>query len=129
MTLILTPTGMLGLLLSGAHQFEASIVFENRCTAAAEYFDTLFGIGAVAIGQVTDRPLRAIREAERDQYVVSAVTGRMADGASSDFDDGRGGQEHKQIDEVANLAEDAPSALLTVVDPMVGRQVSGIDAI
>ena len=45
------------------------------------------------------------------------------------LDRSRVGQEAKEVYEVANLAQDAASALFGIVDPMVGGDVSGVDAV
>src|SRR5207244_13610490 len=46
-----------------------------------------------------------------------------------DFDDGRTSQKHQQIHKMAYLYQNPPAALLGIVDPMIGRKKSGINAI
>ncbi len=84
---------------------------------------------SIAVGEITDRALRTIGKTKRHQDVVSAIAARVAEGPRFDLDYRRCSQKHQQIDKVADLAKNAAASLLAIVDPMVGRKISGIDAI
>ena len=129
MTFILTPARMDGLFAAFAYKFEAAEILKDRGAAATEHFDTLFRESPVAIREITDCPFGTVAKTKRDQHVVATVSSRITDCPRLDFYDWRAGKEHQQIDEVADFAENAATALLAIVHPVVGRKMSCVNPI
>ncbi len=129
MSFILTPARVDCLFASVARQIEMTKIFQDGSRAATEDFNALFGKRSVAVSKVADGSLRTVRETDRYKYVVTAVPARIRQGPRFHLNDGRRREEHQQVDEVADLAQNSAASLLGIVEPMVGRKVSGVDAI
>src|SRR5439155_3106762 len=101
----------------------AEILEHCDCTAAKD-FEPFLGVGAIAVGKIADRPLRSICKFQAyDRLIVYRQR------ASVYFERHRARKKAQQVDKVAPLAKNSASALLVIVDPMVGRQRSGINAV
>jgi hypothetical protein len=129
MTFILTPARMNNLFAAFAHKFETTEILKDRGAATAEHFDAFFRESPVAIREITDCPFGTVAKMKRDQYVVATVSSGITDCPRLDFYNWRTGKEHQEIDEVADFAENAATALLAIVHPMVRRKMSGINPI
>src|SRR5277367_3348968 len=111
------------------HQFEASKVLQYGYSAPAEDFHSLLGIGPIAVRQVADRALRSVRKSERDYDIVVGVQIGAGHAARSHFDRQRSGHECEEIYEMANLSKNSSAALLGIIDPVIARDETSVDAI
>src|ERR1700677_2186947 len=116
-------------LLAAADKFQSSKVFKHRHTAAAENFQSFLGIGSVAVCQIADGTLRAISEAQRTHNIVIAVSTGVQQTASVHFNRRRTRQEAQEIDKVTNLSQDATSALLRIIQPVICGKETSIHAV
>src|SRR2546426_2736325 len=106
------------------HQLQTAKIIEHCDRSSAENFEPFLGVGAIAVGKIVDRPLRSICKFQaHDRLVIYRQR------ASVYFDWQRTRKKAQQVDKVAHLAKNSASALLVIVDPMVGRQRSGINAV
>src|SRR5450432_838785 len=129
MALILPPARLHGLFPPTAYKIETPKILQHRNRSATEHFDTLFGKGTIPVREITECALGAVGKTQRHEDVIATVAARIAHRPRFDLHDRRSRKKHQQVNEMAGLAEDAPSALLAVVHPMVGSNKSGVDAI
>jgi len=110
---------------SVTNHFEPPKVFDHRSASAAKDFDTLFGEGAIAVHEICDRSIASVCKTQRDHKALR----RVADRTRLNFHRLRSRQESEKVDEVANFADDSPSALLGIVYPMIRRQRSRVHSV
>ena len=95
--------------------------------AAAEDLQRLLGVAAGAVGEVVDRPHRAVGEGQEDRHLVLPDGRRAAHHRRRDARHRRLCQKGQQVDEVAPLADDPPAAPFRVLGPVVRRNEAGVD--
>src|SRR5919112_111211 len=125
--LVLRAQACAGLAAVAVCERLAKVVDDERAPAA-ENFHALLAHRAVAFGEVRDRAVRAVGEAERDEDRVLAdglaVVGR--DRLGVDARDRRARQELHEVYEVADLADDSAAALLRVLRPVRARHAARV---
>ncbi len=95
--------------------------------AAAEHFDVFFGQFFAAVGEVTDGCHAAVTKLQVDDHCIVGFSGCLH-GCCRNGCDLRSGEEHRQVDEVAGFADDAPATRFGIVDPVVWRELTCVDA-
>ena len=111
-------------------QFEVAEIVESRCFAVAEDLDEFLGHAALAHRAVENARDRTVGEFQLQDDIVVGSKARITGYSLGVDTDRRGlGNELGQVDEVADFSEDSSTALLWVMDPMVGGYEAGIDAV
>src|SRR5437016_951707 len=108
-----------------ARELEGAEIIEARDRALAEHFEEFLGYAAVAIGQVKQICNRSIREVQHHCNVIQPILSAVRQAGSSHAQDRGTGHRARPIHEVAKFAHNTAAR---AVDPMVRRNVAGIDA-
>src|SRR5260221_1689941 len=129
MTFVLTEQRSKHLLPPAPNEFQPAKILKHSHRATTEDFDPFFRIRFVAIGQVADRALRPVRKAKRTDHVIVAVFARIGQAAGFDLNWGSAHQKSQEVHKMTDFPNDAATALLRIIQPVIGRDEAGIHAI
>src|SRR5437667_11335773 len=104
------------------HQLQTAKIIEHCDRSSAENLESFLGVRAVAVSKIADRPLRSICKFQaQDRLIVCRHR-------ASVYLDGRMVcKKAKQVDKMAHPPKNSASALLAIVDPVIGRRRSAFD--
>src|SRR6267378_432869 len=129
MTFVLTEQRSKHLLPPPANEFQPAKILKHGHCAASEDFDPFFRIRFVAVGQITDRALRPIREAKGTDNVIVTIFARIRQAAGFNLNRGSAHQESQEVHKMADFPDDAATTLFRIIQPVIGRNEAGIHAV
>src|SRR5271168_2120372 len=129
MTLVFLKPRMHDLLLAVTDKLEMTEIIKHGDCSPAENFDAFFRIGLVAIGEIANCSLRAVSEAQRNNYVVARVLPRVSQTAGLYFNRQSSSKKAKEINKMTPFAENAPTTDVRIVDPMIWGKVTDVHTI
>src|SRR5262249_42203049 len=113
---------------SAADQLEPAPVVDQRDRLAAEDLDPLLRHGRVTVGEVLDARNRAAREGNlHDDRVVQLERPAAAERLGRDAERPALGERAREVEEVAELADDASATGDPILRPVPVRQRAGVD--
>src|SRR5258706_8308854 len=129
MTFVLLQERSKHLLLPPRNKFQPPKILKHSPPATTEDFDPFFRIGFVPVGQIADRALRPVREADGTDHIIVAVLARVGQAAGLDLDRGSAGEESEEVHKMAYFADDSTATLFRIIQPVIGRNEAGIHAV
>ena len=108
-------------------ELERPEVVEDRRPTPGEHLEALLWQLGRPIRDIGERADRAVLEADADHQVVAGLhrLGRAAESGGMNLGDRAAREEDERVEEVAALSDEAPAALLQIVDPVAWVDLPG----
>src|SRR4030042_2512839 len=110
-------------------QLKSAEIIQSRHSASSEDFHPFLGICFIAICQIAHSTHRAICEGKYHYQVVFPITAVIWKSLCVHGNGRCAHQEGEEIDKVATLADNSPSSLNGVLDPMGEGNAACVDTI